>query len=472
MFQKIVLVVLWVGALVFYFPAKGFAVAPALEGPSGLSIVEIKMTGTEFVMLQNNTGAPIMDLSSYWLHAFNNVNPLATGVNSSSQQLPAGILGEGQTLLLSDGGPTCGAAITANLSVGLTDSTGYLQIFKSSLAGGILSQAAGDGVSWTSGNNPTAGMISSVPSNTTDPLAAWYRYKNTDGSPSYLWQRARLDSNDRCQLNVLDASSPGPKNPGNQLLPGTPPPATIISIPVSEDGKKKGPFMPAGNIGLEAPVLNELLPNPASPQRDADDEFIELYNPNNKPFDLTGFKLQTVSTGSGSKRTYTFPEGTLLKSKSFAAYPSSNISISLNNSGAQIMLLDPFDEVISQTEPYGKAKDGWSWALAEGKWYWTTTPTPGTQNTISADGISGGSTSAGGVGTVEGASTTGTAHSSAAGGSANTGGQTNTLHPGVLVGVAAAALLYGLYEYRGDIKNTIYRIRRDGIFRRKNRLQS
>src|SRR3990167_10415739 len=73
---------------------------PALTVPTGLSLAEIKITGNEFVMLQNNTGGAIPDLSKYWLYAFNNVNPLAPGVTSNSQQLPAGNLAQGQAVLL------------------------------------------------------------------------------------------------------------------------------------------------------------------------------------------------------------------------------------------------------------------------------------------------------------------------------------------------------------------------------------
>src|SRR3990167_2477267 len=107
------------------------ATAPTLAVPPGLSLAEIKITGNEFIMLINNSEAAIPDLSKYWLYGFNNTNPLSAGVNSSSQQLPSGSLQPGQTILLSStGGPTCGAAITTKLSIGLTDSGGYLEVIK------------------------------------------------------------------------------------------------------------------------------------------------------------------------------------------------------------------------------------------------------------------------------------------------------------------------------------------------------
>src|SRR5438067_379849 len=99
----------------------GQAGPPIVGGPSGLSIIEIKITGNEFIMLQNNSGSTISDLSKYWLYNFNNINPLAAGVSSSAQQLPATSLANGQTVLLSaNGGGTCGAAATTKLSISLT----------------------------------------------------------------------------------------------------------------------------------------------------------------------------------------------------------------------------------------------------------------------------------------------------------------------------------------------------------------
>ena len=169
MTKKVILPIVAIAINLFYFPVLAYAAAPTLAVPPGLSLAEIKMTGTEFVMLQNNTGATINDLSQYWLQGFNNTDPSSRGVNSSIQQLPFGALLSGQTVLLSDGGATCGAAITDNLAVSLTDGSGYLQVIKSSVVGGLLTQTVGDAVSWSSGANSTPGMIANVPSNTSAP---------------------------------------------------------------------------------------------------------------------------------------------------------------------------------------------------------------------------------------------------------------------------------------------------------------
>ena len=440
-------------------PTLIFATSPpTLAVPIGLSFAEIKITGNEFVMLQNNSGTNIADLSAYWLYDFNNTNPLASGVSSSSQQLPAASLADGQTILLSaNGGSTCGAAVTNKLSISLTDSGGFLEVVQQSLAGGVLVQTAGDAVSWSSGVNSTAGMISSVPSSSSAPNAAYYRYQNSISSPAYLWQRSDVDTSNSCQLNVTVSSTttPGPVNPGNQLLPGAPPPAQIITLAVNPSTSTS---FPAADVGLKSPQINELLPNPASPQTDAAGEFIELYNSNPVSFDLSNFVLQV---GTTVKHKYTFPAGVKLAASSFTAYLLGNTGLSLSNSGGQAVLLDPNGNAISKTAVYTTAKDGLAWALADGKWYWTSSPTPSAENVINQPGTSSSKTQTSSKPQVLGASTTGQTSNSNSTSSASGGGSNPApLHAWTLAGVGALAVLYALYEYRQDLANNLHRLRR------------
>lgn len=462
-----VVILLMLGGLV---PVSVLAAdPPPLAVPTGLSLAEIKITGNEFVVLQNN-GAAITDLSKYWLYVFNNVNPLATGVSSSSQQLPAGSLATGQTVLLSaSGGNTCGAAITAKLSLSLTDSGGFLEIVQTSLSGGLLVQTAGDAVSWSSGTNSAAGMITNVPSSTSAPNGAYYRYQNTGAGAPYLWQLADVDTVNICQLNVMvsGVTTPGPIG----LMVGSAPPATIVSMN-NDSPASSSSALPPADVGLAAPQINELLPNPAEPQTDSEDEFIELYNSNDAVFDLTGFKLQT---GTTTLHNYTFPAGSSLPAKSFVAYLSIDTNLSLSNSGGQARLIDPAGNVISQSEIYGSAPDGQSWALAAGTWYWTTTPTAGAANIInqplSVKTLSVG-TAVAATSTTKKTSTPTSKNPSASKVKAATTTATNNpksaappqnaspLHPLVLAGVGIGAVGYAAYEYRTDLANRFYQLRR------------
>ncbi len=429
--------------------------APSLSAPQGLSIAEIKMTGDEFLIIQNNTGSEITDLSSYWLTAYNNVNPLAAGVSSSQQQLPVAGLLSGQTLLLSSTAmQTCGASVAGKLSVSLGDSGGFLQITRSSLnANGSISQTAGDLVSWSSG---TTGIIQSLPSNTKDPKAAYYRYLN---GISYAWQQADVEPSNLCQLNVVVAGGQGSSSAVTPLtLAATSPPATILGT-VTAGTDVVVAQLPAADIGLNAPQISELLPNPNGTGNDSTDEFIELYNPNPAAFDLTGFTLQT---GTTTLHSYDFASGTMLPANSFKAFYASETKISLSNTAGQVNLLDPFGNVISGTGIYEKAKDGLSWAVANNIWYWTTVPTPNAANVIkqpvtkkvAAAAAKKSSKKGRAVKTVK---TAKISNSTASASKFTEDDPGSTVHTWVLALVAGAALLYGAYEYRRDLANQLYR---------------
>lgn len=473
-----VAILLMLGWLV---PASALAAdPPPLAVPAGLSLAQIKITGNEFVMLQNSTGVTIPDLNKYWLYVFNNVNPLAAGVNSSSQQLPAGSLVNGQYILLSaSGGNTCGAAVTAKLSLSLNDSGGFLQMVQNSLNGSSLVQTAGDSVSWSSGVNSAEGMISKVPSGGSAPNGAFYRYQNPGAGAPYLWQSANIDPDNSCQLNVTVSNVTSPVSTVG-LIAGTAPPATIVSLADSPEETSTTGALPPADVGLAAPQVNELLPNPAEPQTDSEDEFIELYNSNDVAFDLTGFKLQT---GTTSLHTYNFPAGSTLPPKSFTAFRSVDTNLSLSNSGGEARLLDPAGNVISQTDAYLKAPEGQSWALANGKWYWTTTVTVDGANVItqplSVKSLSiGTATAATGTKaastakktTKKAASTPKTTSASKVKGAQITANSSSNqsppqqnsspLHPLILAGVGTAAVAYAAYEYRNDLANRFRRLRR------------
>ncbi len=464
--------------LLLLVPQAALAVnPPALAVPPGLSFAQIKITGNEFLMLQNNTADPITDLSQYWLYGFNNVNPVASGVNSTLQQLPSGSLLPGQTLLLNaTGGSTCGAAVTGKLGISLTDSGGYLEIVKTALVNNLLVYTGGDAVSWSSAVNSAPGMISQVPSSSADPAGAWYRYQNSLPTPPFLWQQADVDASNVCQLNVVISNvvTTGPSNPGNQLLPGLPPAATFITI-VSSTGSGSGPYLPASDKGLRTPTLTEILPNPASPATDANDEFVELYNSNSATFDLSGFKIQSASLTSKTLHVYKIPAGTTVKGHGYISFTSGNTSISLNNSGGQVWLLDPFGNVLNKTDVYGKAASGSAWALGNGKWFWTGTPTPNRANTItqtSGAGAPGSTTKAPSISGVEGI-TTSDPHSAASGKTSSTAPQSSDtgqkLHPWIIVVIGLLALIYALYEYRNGIINKVRQFVRNRSSRRKDR---
>jgi hypothetical protein len=202
-----------------------------------------------------------------------------------------------------------------------------------------------------------------------------------------------------------------------------------------------------------------LLPNPAAPQTDANDEFIELHNPNDTVFDLNGYILEV---GTTTKRRYTFPVGALLQAKTYQAFFSSETGLSLSNSGGQARLIDPQGVILAETDIYGTAKDGQAWALANGIWQWSATPTPNALNTVTAV-VATTAKKTKAASTKKKAQTKSTAakkpkkavkqNESQQVLAATTDTPSGPVHPGVLALVGGFALLYGAYEYRHDLAN-------------------
>lgn len=469
--------------------------APALAVPAQLAIAEIKITGDEYVVLQNNSGATITDLSQYWLESFNNVNPLTAGASNSSQQLPAVGLAPTQSVLLSVvARPTCAAAVAGKLNLSLTDGGGFLQIVQmSQAASGAVNHTPGDAVSWSSA---AAGQIANVASSTKDPQGMYYRYEVA--ANSFGWQLADQDTANPCQLNVTITPAGSTLKQITSLLgllsAADSAPATIISLSAADAATPLigDASLPPIDQGLIIPEITELLPNPLGTGNDTTAEYIELYNPNDQSFDLSNFSLRAGTTKLYS---YVFPTGSVLPGKAFRAYYAGITGLSLSNSGGRVSLLDPDNEELISSDMYGPAKDGQAWALANGNWYWTINLTPAAANlivqpmlampkaaaaTASSPGKSVPQASKAKVAAKVTAAKTVTPKAAKA--KPKTALATNSaavaplssrpIHSSVLALVAGLALLYGAYEYRTDISNQFFKFRRQLTARRANRFET
>lgn len=256
-----------------------------------------------------------------------------------------------------------------------------------------------------------------------------------------------------------------PEEPVNTPQPILPAQTEPDNIAVTDDVEQI-----TDNILL--PKITEIMPNPASPLTDADDEFVELYNEGTQAFDLSGYKLQTGNTFNHS---YTFPAGSVLGAGVYNAYYVSQTNATLANTGGKARLVSPTGQIISQTDPYEDADDGQSWAWNGQSWIWSTTPTPGAPNVINipqlASAASSSKSSAKKTTSKPKTKAVATKASAKAAkpkastttAQANSGDNSSSkanLHPLVLAGVGGTALLYGVYEYRQDIANAFYKLRR------------
>lgn len=273
--------------------------------------------------------------------------------------------------------------------------------------------------------------------------------------------------------NPLCEAPAGDSDEGELPASNTEPPAVLLpreTTPVTSGTAT--PSIPAADIGLSAPQITELLPNPGSPRTDAADEFVELYNPNAVAFDLSGFILEAGLTGN---KHYTFPAGTIIPAHAFTAYFSETTKLSLSNTSGKVVLRDPLQRIIAQSDTYETAKDDTAWARANGAWYWTTQPTPSATNVIKQPAAKAKKSSSSGTSKKSAATgKTATSKQSAAPDTtqlASTTVEDTPLHPLTLAVVGAFALLYGAYEYRHDVANKFYQLRRYREARREARRQ-
>lgn len=262
--------------------------------------------------------------------------------------------------------------------------------------------------------------------------------------------------------------------------------------PSNPDPNSGGTTTPPENDPIQPPAaqllplqITELLPNPAPPASDSLDEYVELYNPNDEPLDLNGYKLQTGKLFSYS---HTFSDGTI-PARTYQAHMVTETRVLLANSGGKARLIDQSGTIVSETDPYDNAANGQAWALVAGAWDWTTTPTPNEANILTAPlakqaalsstsntktpkktAVKAANTKKSASGSKKSSKSSASAGSPTANTSDPAGiNEPAALHPAVLAGVSALAVGYAAYEYRHDMANRLYQFRRYRTARREAR---
>jgi len=216
--------------------------------------------------------------------------------------------------------------------------------------------------------------------------------------------------------------------------------------------------------------ITELLPDPAAPATDADDEFIELHNPGPTTADLSGY---TLKTGNSQTDVYTIGDITL-DADGYIVFNSADTHIALANTGSSVALYDPTGQPVGSTVSYPTAKTGEAWARFGAGWSWTTTPTPGQSNVLSQPTVLAASATAAKATakTVKTITTKAPAKPktptvkaaakpkvSKSGAKPLLAGTTTTGGRWLLFILAGLTIAYIIYEFRYDIRNYYYKLR-------------
>ncbi len=121
-------------------------------------------------------------------------------------------------------------------------------------------------------------------------------------------------------------------------------------------------------------IISELLPNPSTDEKE--NEFIEIYNPNNFNVSLKSWKLRD-SSKSGE---FVFEDEKILKPFGYVAIYRKKFKFALNNSGKEVVyLISPNNKEKSKVS-YDYTKKDVSYAWDGKKWRFTKILTPGKEN--------------------------------------------------------------------------------------------
>ena len=230
--------------------------------------------------------------------------------------------------------------ITANqIYIGALENSGeYLKLRDSS--NNIIDEVnCSDG--WMAGNNLTKQTMERTAS-------SWQTSLNSGGTPKRQNSKGQKPQEPEKESNQTAESANLPNNRANK--------SSIVNT--------------ENNIAV---FISEFLPNPDG--KDAEEEWIELYNDSNQIIDISGWQLDDEEGGS---RPFVFPEKTVIAPRSYLVFSCQITGIALNNDGDKVRLLLP-QGTLFQEITYTKAPEGRSSSRASESFVWTT-PTPGLPN--------------------------------------------------------------------------------------------
>lgn len=417
---------------------------PDVEESHPLLIVEIQTASIssasdEFIELFNNTDQPI-DGTNFrlqyrsaggtdWLNK--------TVINSTIEP-------RGRFLIATE---SLGVPANITTGLGLAAAGGHLRVVQITDAG----ETDVDQLAWG-----TAQFALSTPAAAPEAGQSLKRKLNEDG---------RFIDTDNDSQDFATASVPTPEFSPAVITDPAEEPNENPADQESPDGAADDPVTLENTESVKTAVdskqieLSELFIDPDQPALDSEDEFVELYNPNDEPVDLEGF---IIETGSKYSYNFTLPNITI-GAKQYLALYSLDTGLTLSNSGGGARVLSPAGEPIYEAPAYEKAKTDTSWANIGGSWQWTSKPTPNAANEAASKPSTTGSL--GSSSTRGRSSSNNTLAAGVASGERNIyedppAANESQVDTAVVAGVGALALLYAGNEYRYDLANAIAKIRR------------
>jgi hypothetical protein len=141
------------------------------------------------------------------------------------------------------------------------------------------------------------------------------------------------------------------------------PASAVVISPITT-----APILRGANILVS---VTEFLPNPSG---DATTEWIELHDDDDASVELDGWFLDD----DGGSKPFSL-SGITIPVNGYLVIPQSQSRIILNNDRDSVRLIAP-DGSVHESISYARPPKGKSYALSDGVWSWSATPTPGAAN--------------------------------------------------------------------------------------------
>lgn len=127
--------------------------------------------------------------------------------------------------------------------------------------------------------------------------------------------------------------------------------------------------------------LNEVLPNPSGAE--TNDEYIEIYNNSITSVDLAGWYIKDASGTIYVIDPADFTS-TIISSHGFFTIYRDVSGIALNNSGDEVEIYQPNDNLLDSVKYAESAPEDNSYSYKSSNWQWSTTMTPNQANVITS----------------------------------------------------------------------------------------